>query len=333
LDDPLKIGFTYDLRNDYLALGYRPEEVGEFDSEETIASLDSAMRALGHEVVRIGNAQALCQRLARGERWDMVFNIAEGLRGRFRESQVPCLLEIYQIPYTFSDPFTCAVTLDKSLAKRLVLAAGIRTPAFAVTDDGRGVAGLRLNYPLFAKPLAEGTGKGVTRHSLIETPEQAEAVCRDLLNRYAQPVLIEEFLPGREFTVSILGSGADARPLGTLEIIIPNPSHAGIYSFETKEHCERMVQYPPLTPGALRTEVEEMALRAYRILECRDAARVDIRLDRENRPNFLEINPLPGLHPTHSDLPMTATAEGMSYRELIRRILQSAAARVAVTLQ
>jgi D-alanine-D-alanine ligase len=278
--------------------------------------------------VRIGNAEALCKRVASGERWDMVFNVAEGLRGRFRESQVPCILEVYRIPYTFSDPFVCAITLDKSVAKHIVHTAGLTTPPFAVVKHASDLPGVRLGYPLFAKPLAEGTGKGIDSKSRVDTPEELADVCQDLLARYSQPVLVEEFLPGREFTVGILGTGPKARVLGSMEIVVRKAEDRGIYSYETKERCESLIDYLPVASGPLRDRVEALALSAHVLLECRDAGRADIRLDRHGEPAFMEINPLPGLHPSHSDLPMIATQEGMNHAELIGSIINSAAERV-----
>jgi D-alanine-D-alanine ligase len=326
----LNVGLVYDLRKDYLALGYDEDQVAEFDSEETVDELERAIRSLGHRVDRIGGARALCARLVAGDRWDIVFNIAEGLRGRSREAQVPAILELYDIPYTYSDPLVCAMTLDKAMAKRLLVAAGLPTPAFRVVEGLGDLDGLDLEYPLFAKPLAEGTGKGVDERSLVASPRDLSAVCRRLLKRFDQPVLVEEFLPGREFTVAVLGTGRAAKALGTMEIEILKPGAKAIYSLDTKERCEELVRYSPLERGRLREEVEALALACHRVFECRDAARVDLRCDRLGRPSFMEINPLPGIHPTHSDLPMIATQEGMSYAELIGAILASAASRIGV---
>jgi len=326
----MKIGLVYDLRSDYLAQGHGPEQVAEFDSDETVAAIDEAIRSLGHRTDRIGTARALAARLVAGDRWDLVFNIAEGLAGRCREAQAPALLELYGVPYTFSDPLVCAATLDKAVAKRLVAAAGLATPKFAVVGDVADVAGIALEYPLFAKPLAEGTGKGVDARSRIDSPGQLAAVCRGLLERFAQPVLVEEFLPGREFTVAVLGTGREARVLGTLEIEIAPHVGSTIYSYETKERCEQWVRYSDPPADALRRDVEALALAAYRVLECRDAGRVDIRCDCRGRPAFLEINPLPGLHPTHSDLPIVATRQGMTYAGLLGAIIESAVRRLGL---
>jgi D-alanine-D-alanine ligase len=263
-----------------------------------------------------------------GDRWDLVFSIAEGLGGRSREAQVPALLELFAAPYAFSDPLVCAATLDKAVAKQLAAAAGIRTPRFAVVNQPEDCRLVAIDYPLFAKPLAEGTGKGVTARSRIDTPEQLRDVCTELLDTLRQPVLVEAYLPGTEFTTGILGTGAAARVLGTMQITILPNAPAADYTYEIKETCESCVRYGPPDDAGMRAEVEALALAAYRALQCRDAGRVDIRLDRGGRPAFMEINPLPGLHPTHSDLPMIATQEGMSYTALIGAILDSASTRV-----
>jgi len=325
----LTIGLVYDLRADYLAEGFSEEQVAEFDSESTIAALEGALTAAGHATERIGHGRALCRRLAAGERWDLVFTIAEGLNGRSREAQAPALLELFDIPYTFSDPLVCAVTLDKAVTKRLVQHAGLRTAPFRVIEEAADTARVDLSYPLFAKPVAEGTGKGVDQRSRIRTPDDLRTVSAALLRRFGQPVLVEEYLPGREFTVGILGTGRRARVLGTLEVRVKPGAPAADYSFEVKERCEVFVDYLPVARGAQLDEIEALALAAYRSLQCRDAGRVDVRLDRQDRPCFLELNPLPGLHPAHSDLPMIATQAGLPYPELIGAILASATERLA----
>lgn len=321
------VGLVYDLRSEYLALGYREEQVAEFDSDITVESLEATIRSLGYPVQRIGNAFSLCKRLAAGDRWDVVFTIAEGLSGRCRESQVPCLLELYDIPYTFSDPLVCAVTLDKAVAKRLVRDAGLNTPDFCVVSTPEDLKSVSLRYPLFAKPIAEGTGKGVDARSRAASFEDLSAVCQELLARLKEPVLVEEFLPGREFTVAILGTGERARVLGTMEVTVISDREKNIYSYQVKEECEIHVQYSRVSDVPVRQAVEDLALKTFRVLECRDAGRVDIRLDAAGEPAFMEINPIPGLHPNHSDLPMIATQEGMAYSELIQGILQSALSR------
>lgn len=324
------LGFTYDLRDDYLDMGWSHEEVAEFDMKDTIDHIETALGSLGYQTVRIGHARNLCKRLVSGERWDLVFNICEGTGGRSREAHVPSILEAHGIPFTFSDPLVCALTLDKAIAKRLVRDAGLPTPRFHVIRRPEDVEKVDVTPPLFAKPLAEGTGKGIDLRSRIEDISELPEVCAALLERFLQPVLVEEYLPGREFTTGILGSGDRARAIGTMEIEIVDPAALGIYSYQIKETWERTCRYSRLMEGPLKTAIERLAVEAHAVLECRDASRVDIKLDARGNPSFLEINPLPGLHPTHSDLPMIATWEGIKYQELLAAIIDSAFERINV---
>lgn len=326
----MRIGLTYDLRSEYLAAGYGEEETAEFDRDETIDSVESALRELGHQTDRIGHVRQLVQRLAAGDRWELVFNICEGLRGPAREAQVPALLDAYEMAYTFADPLVLSVCLHKELTKMIVRDHGLATPRSLVVETVSDVDNHQLRYPLFIKPLAEGTGKGITAASKINNRVELTAGCRELLDRFRQPVLVEEFLPGREFTTALLGTGDDAEVLGTLEIILLAAAEPEVYSYVNKERCEELVKYR-LVRAADDQEVaaaEALALAAWRALDGRDAGRIDIRSDAAGQPQFLEVNPLAGIHPQHSDLPMIATAVGMPYTELIRRIVDSAARRV-----
>lgn len=323
------IGLTYDLRDEYLAAGYNEEETAEFDRAETIDALEGALSELGHTVDRIGHARQLVGRLAAGDRWDLVFNICEGLHGLARESQVPSILEVYNIPCTFADPLVMSLCLHKGITKMVVERAGVPTPRFHVVERLADLEKVDLPYPLFAKPVAEGTGKGVTPASRVTVNSRLLPVCRQLLERYRQPVLLEEYLPGREFTVGLLGTGASAEVLGTLEIVLRPEAEEGVYSYVNKERCEELVEYRLVRPDDPEVfQAEQIALAAWRALNCRDGGRVDLRSDASGFPQFLEANPLAGLHPHHSDLPMLATALGMSYVELIGRIVDSAAQRV-----
>ena len=327
----MRIGFTYDLRDDYLALGYDPEATAEFDSAETVDAVEAALRRHGHAVERIGHVRALVGRLAAGERWELVFNLAEGVAGRSREAQVPAVLEAFAIPYVFSDPLTLALTLDKAMAKRVVRDAGIATAPFAVLAGEADLAALALPYPLFLKPLAEGTGKGCDGRSLVPAPAALEPAWRRLADRFRQPVLAETFLPGREFTVGIVGNGAAAEIVAVMEILLNERAEPGVYSFVNKEDCDRRVSYR-LADDPEAAAAGAVALAAYRTLECRDGGRVDVRSDAMRRPHFLEVNPLAGLHPTHSDLPILTTLAGRSYDWLIGRILDAAAVRLCLGL-
>jgi D-alanine-D-alanine ligase len=326
----MKIGLTYDLRVEYLAMGYGEKETAEFDREETIAELESAIRACGHSTDRIGHARALVARLARGDRWDLVFNIAEGLRGLGREAQVPAILDVFEIPYTFSDPVVMGITLHKGLTKSVIRDAGIPTPGFAVVERESDAAAVAFPPPYFAKPVAEGTSKGITPLSIVRDREGLAPLCARLLEEFRQPVLIETFLPGREFTVGVLGTGDEAEAVGTLEMGLRPGAESGVYSYVNKERCEELVDYILVRPDrdpAVR-EAERLAVAVWRTLGCRDAGRVDFRCDAAGRPQFLEVNPLAGLHPTHSDLPILCSRLGIPFVRLIERIIRSALERV-----
>jgi D-alanine-D-alanine ligase len=318
----MRIGVTYDLRADYLAMGMSEEDSAEFDAEITIASLCEALSGLGHEPVRIGHIKALAQRLVAGERWDAVFNICEGLNGYAREAQVPALLEAYGIPVVFSDPLTLAVTLDKAWAKTLVREQGVPTPDFAVIERAVDIASVDLPFPLFAKPIAEGSGKGVNERSRVNTPAELRATALDLLARFRQPVIVETFLSGREFTVGITGTGEDAAVLGVMEIRATSKGTQAGYGYENKEHWESRVTLN-LVDDAEAQGAADVALAAWRALRCRDGGRVDVRSDAHAQPHFIEVNPLAGLNPEHSDLCFIAQFRGMSHRDLIGLIMAS----------
>src|SRR5688500_837380 len=216
----MRIGLTYDLRQDYLAAGFSEDETAEFDRPDTIEHLEKALGQLGHTTDRIGHARQLVARLARGDEWDLVFNIAEGLEGIAREAQIPAILDAYGIAYTFSDPLVMALTLHKGLTKTVVDAGGVPTPRFAVVNSVADAHQIDLPFPLFAKPVAEGTGNGVSPASKAGDKAALVAVCEQLLAQYEQPVLVETYLPGREFTVGIIGTGEFATALGTMEVVL-----------------------------------------------------------------------------------------------------------------
>jgi D-alanine-D-alanine ligase len=323
----LKVGITYDLREEYLAIGMGEEETAEFDKPETIDSIAGALQELDHTPDKIGSVRALAARLVGGDRWDLVFNIAEGLRGFGREAQVPALLDAYDIPYTFSDPLVLALTLHKGLTKRVVRDLSIPTPDFAVVEDETEAARVDLPFPLFAKPVAEGTGKGIGPASKIDTREDLVRVCRELLEAFRQPVLVETFLPGREFTVGITGTGKEAAPLAVIEVVLRSGAEKDAYSYVNKERYEELVEYR-LVKDNMAEAAAEVALASYRGLGCRDAGRVDLRADALGRPQFIEINPLAGLHPKNSDLPILNRLAGFTYLHLIERIMSSALGRM-----
>jgi D-alanine-D-alanine ligase len=323
----LRIGLCYDLRDDYAHLGLEEEQLAEFDRADTIEQLEGALHELGHRSDRIGNVTALVTRLAAGDRWDLVFNIAEGRFGIGREAQVPALLDAYEIPYTFSDPLVMALTLHKAVAKRVLRDCGLPTPAFALIEEAAQLDALDLPYPLFAKPVAEGTSKGIDEHSLCHDAAALRRTCTRLLDRFRQPVLVETYLEGRELTVGLVGTGEAARAVGALEVLLLEGADPGIYTFRNKEDCETLVEYRAVHDEVARASME-LALRAWRALGCRDGGRVDVRCDRSGRPQILEVNPLAGMHPEHSDLPILWGKLGRPFVELVREIVDSAAQRV-----
>jgi D-alanine-D-alanine ligase len=326
----MRIGLTYDLRQEYLAAGFTEDETAEFDRAETVEHIESALRRLSHTTDRIGHARRLVARLAAGDEWDLVFNIAEGLCGIAREAQVPAILDVYGIAYTFSDPLVMALTLHKGLTKTVVHARGVPTPRFTVIESPADIDRVNLPFPLFAKPIAEGTSKGISATSKADDLAELRTECYRLLTTYQQPVLVEEYLPGREFTVGITGTGERAVAIGTLEVILRAGAESHAYSLVNKERCEEFVEYRVGQADRDRQvrAAEDVAIRAWNILGCRDAGRVDVRCDAAGRPSFLEVNPLAGLHAEHSDLPILARMIGMPYLEIIRLIVESALPRV-----
>ena len=328
----LLVGLTYDLVSDYPLQEDAPEDLyGEFDSEETLARLEAAILSLGHSVCRIGNIEKLVSFLAEKKSVDVVFNIAEGRWGRNRESQIPALLEAYSIPYTFSDPLTLGICLDKAFAKRLWQQNGLSVAPFGEIEsmsDFDALLEMGLEFPLFVKPIREGSSKGIGQESVVETVDQLKAQVERVLSIYQQPALIEEFLPGREFTVAVTGFGQSAKVLGMLEV--PYVSESKVDGFIQKNDWETysLSIHLPVTDAALQKQLTEISLRAYQVLGCRDAGRLDLRMDRNGQPALMEINPLPGLS-NHSALPYIAALAGISFEMLVDGIIREALARAS----
>ncbi|MEW6614613.1 MAG: ATP-grasp domain-containing protein [Thermodesulfobacteriota bacterium] len=324
----MKIALTFNLRKSYeLDASEPPDRYVEFDSEETIEAIKTTLESLGHDVVLIGDIKSLLHFLPTFE-LDMVFNIAEGMEGRSREAQIPAILEAFHVPYTFSDPLTLALSLHKGMTKAIIKSEGIPTPDSYLVEEIAEVNG-NLPFPLFIKPAYEGTAKGIDSRCLVKDFDSLHREASRLLSLYRQPVLVERYLPGKEYTVGILGTGRNARVLGMMQVVVRDKNQRNIYTRIAKEECENRVTYVPgeMTRVEIRQQIETISLKAYQTLGCRDAGRVDIRCDEFGNPCFLEINPLAGLHPTHSDLCIIASQVGMSYTELIEAILASAVDR------
>lgn len=318
----MRVGLTYDLRETYRAQGFDEEATAEFDAPETIAAIEAVLRRHGWVTERIGGVRELARRLVEGERFQFVFNIAEGLGGVAREAQVPALLEAYGIPYTFSDPLTLALTLDKAMAKRVVRDHGIPTAPFAVIEKEDDLNTVELPFPLFVKPLAEGSGKGISAVCHVESPFALKRIGQALLARFLQPLLIETYLPGREFTVGLVGNGADRRVLGVMEIGFNANAERFGYSYANKADYQTRVTYR-LVDDEEAQRAAATALAAWQALRGRDGGRVDLRSDGHGEPQFLELNPLPGLHPVHSDLVILARLAGIEYSDLLTLILEA----------
>ncbi len=323
------VGITYDLKDDYIALGYSEEEAAEFDSPATIEGIESALQAQGYKTMRIGALPMLASALLQDQRWDIVFNIAEGLHGFGRESQVPALLDYYKIPYVFSDAMTLGLCLHKGVTKHVVRDKGIPTADFVVIERLSQVASIDLPYPLFVKPVAEGTGIGVSAASKVQNIEELTAACERLITRHNQPVLVETFLPGRELTIGIVGTGADAKALGALEVIFAPTAESDVYGYVNKAEYLNRIQYR-LADDDEAEKAKTVALEAWRALGCRDGGRMDIRFDAAGIPNFIEVNPLAGLHPVSSDLPIMCYKAGIRYEQLIGEIMNSALRRLGL---
>jgi D-alanine-D-alanine ligase len=367
-----RIGFAYNQKPESRAAGLpssarsdlRPEEeppsngdvYAEWDSAETIDAVASALSALG-DVIRIEATEELPARL-RSERPDIVFNIAEGLHGTNREAHVPAICEFFGIPYSGSDPYTLSLCLHKARTKDVLSVHGIPNAPYVVIDDeaaleallgGRASGttelgrGARLRFPLFLKPVHEGSSKGITERNFVRDRHELETQARFLLATYEQPVIAEAFLPGAEFTCGVLGNGAGARVLPIVGFNFDSLPQGAlpIYGFEAKwvwdtpDEPLEIFDCPARIDRRLESAIEDVVLRAYRVLGCRDWSRIDVRLDADGAPNVVEVNPLPGILPNPEDnscLPKAARAAGMSYDELIQSALIAAAERTGVGL-
>ena len=320
-----------------------PEDaLAEYDSSETVQGLTDALRAGGQRVIALEADETLPDTI-RQTQPDICFNIAEGVRGDARESQVPALLEMLGIPYTGSKVLAHAISLDKAAAKRMWRDCGLRTAPFQVFRHAGEPLAADLAFPLFVKPVREGSGMGITQRSVVEDEDALRDQVRWVLQVYRQPALVEAFLPGREFTIGMLGnraqSGDDLPALydergyhlfPVLEIdVSPVEQNRPLYTSYAK--IERPLDLGYLCPApisdALGMEMKQLAVEAFEAIDALDVARVDFRLGDDGHPYLMEINTLPGLNPTYSDIVIAARAEGMRYMDLVNEILGRAAAR------
>lgn len=308
----------------------------EWDTPETIEAVRAAL-AESHDVVMI-EADENAPELLRAERPEIVFNIAEGLHGVSREAQVPALLEMLGIPYTGSDPLTLGICLDKSRTKEILSYYNIPTARFTVVNSARDLSRVPDRFPLFVKPLHEGSSKGIFDASLVRTRAELAGQVGRIHEEYGQAALVEDFLGGREFTVAMLGNGENCTVLPVVEIRFDSlPAGVNpVYSYEAKWIWDRsdapldIFECPARLSPALQAAIETVCRETYRVLRCRDWSRIDLRLDREGTPHIIEVNPLPGILPNPEDnscYPKAARAAGIGYNQLIRSVLALAAHR------
>jgi D-alanine-D-alanine ligase len=328
----MKIGLSYDLKEDLVAGAGLPEDAfEEYDSLDTVDALDGALRAQGHEIVRLGGGRGFLERVLSAD-VDFVFNIAEG-RGNYRarEAQVPAVLEMLGIPYSGSDPLTMAVTLEKPLTKELVAGAGITTPRWRLIGNLADMDRwdwADFPFPVFAKPAHEGSSKGICAASRVTNPTALRSIVQAQLASYAQPIMVEEFIAGDEVTVGMVGNDPP-QVVGVMRVVPRNPQEDFVYSLEVKRHWRELVRYecPALLPKEILRRLNEACLGIYKVLGVRDLARLDFRIASNGTPYFLEINPLPGLNPQSGDIVLMSGMMGMSYYQLIATILNAAMRR------
>jgi D-alanine-D-alanine ligase len=314
---PIRIGFTYNVKRQD-----KGDDEAEWDPPETIIAIANALARQGHIVVHLEATPDLPRVLAEAD-VDLIFNIAEGVEGRNREAQVPALCELLGIPYTGSDSATLAIALDKALGKKVLLQHDILTPKFQVMESARERLDTDMKFPLIVKPNAEGSSKGIDAKNVVDTEEELRAAVKICIEKYRQPALVEEYITGREFTVGLLG---DKRPrvLPPMEILFKNKDNARpVYDYGVKQEWEKHVYYecPAKLSETELKAIEKIARATFWALDCRDVARVDMRMDEEGRIYVLEVNPLPGLTPDYSDLVLIAKASGMEYDQLIAEIM------------
>ena len=323
----------------------------DLDSDVTVDAICAALRAGGHTATFLEGNLSLIEELPKLKP-DLCFNICEGHWGDSRESHVPALLEMLRIPYTGSGVLTLALTLDKPMTKRVLAYHGLLTPEFQVFEREDEPLDPRMRFPMFVKPSREGTGIGVNRQSIVRDEAELRGQLRRQLARYRQPILVEQFIRGREVTVGVIGNlvapvarrvpedeNAE-RVLKGLRFLPPlevnfkayPESEGGVYTNRMKTEWAHEFKYlcPALLQPAQVEELDRLTAAVFRITGCRDVARVDFRLDADDgdRPYILEVNPLPGLYPGLSDLVLEAAAEGTSYDALINQIADVARARL-----
>ncbi|WP_089933659.1 D-alanine--D-alanine ligase family protein [Candidatus Entotheonella palauensis] len=329
----MKIALAYNLKP--TSVPAWDDTYAEWDDLETIEAVRDALAA-DHEVVLVEADARVESRIVQAAP-DLIFNMAEGWHGAWREAQLPALLEHLKIPFTGSSARTLALGLDKAATKRVLRQHGLPTPDGVVMHQPDQACDLS-SFPLMVKPLYEGSSKGIWGESVVSNPVDLRRQVRRVLERYEQPALVETFLPGREFTVALLGNGVHVEVLPVVEIrfsalhreAVPIYSYEAKWLWDTPARPLDIFHCPAEIDAALAEQLAALCRRAFRALECRDWCRIDVRLDACGAPAILEMNPLPGILPhadSHSCFPQAAAQAGMTYTDLIRRVVALACER------
>jgi D-alanine-D-alanine ligase len=328
----MKIGLTYDLKQSVSTGHDSPDDAfEEYDSPETVEAIAAVIETQGHSVVRLGGGREFLTNILSAN-VDFVFNIAEGIGNyRSREAQVPSVLEMLNIPYSGADPQCLAICLDKPLTKKLIAMSGVTTPTWRLITDAKQIMDVTWNdfpFPVFIKPAYEGSSKGILQGCISESVQQMADTVQSLLERYSQPVIVEEFIDGDEITVGVVGN-SPPRVIGIMRVLPRERDENFIYSLKVKRDWQRLVEYesPPNVGENVLQRITDSSLKAFEVLGCRDVSRIDFRLSPDGTPYFLEINPLPGLNPTSGDLPILAGKMGWAYTTLVSCILNAAMER------
>jgi D-alanine-D-alanine ligase len=325
------VGITYDLKSDWQVSGDDPvDAAAELDGHKTIESIKTALESAGHKIVLIGGARQLISRQTHGDlKVDIVFNISEGFKGRNRESQVPAILDLYNIPFVGSDALSLGVTLDKVMAKKCFIAEGIPTPRYFKANSTDNLFELNtIGFPLFVKTLYEGTSKGINEKSRVENFQQLSTQVEHICSNYKQPALVEEFIKGTEFTVAVIGNDPPL-PMPVVQYAIAGQTRLGNEFYSYRHVAEKLVEHicPAPIDEKLALCLQELAVRAYKAVDCRDFGRVDFRVDEAGNPYVLEINPLPNLNPDDVFV-LFGQVVRMSYNQIINKIMDEALIRL-----
>jgi len=317
----------------------KTDTYAEWDTQETIDAVRTALEERYRVSLIEANEESFQQ--FRELRPEAVFNIAEGFRGASREAQIPAILEMLRIPYTGSDPITLGICLDKSRAKEILSYYRVPTPSFSVLSSLQELSDNTFSYPSIVKPLHEGSSKGIFNTSIVRDSAALQSEVEKIVMEYHQPALVEKFLPGREFTVALIGNGSELQTLPIAEIRFESlpPGMNPIYSYEAKwiwdqlDHPMDVHECPANINPALAQKIELICKKAFNALGCRDWCRIDVRLDEHGEPHILELNPLPGILPNpdeHSGFPQAARAAGIGYNEMINRVFDAAMSRCGI---